>query len=453
MADWLQIGDIGPANGFSTSELLTFEFNLPRRLTDKNYANISTFHKTVEVIHSLFECGAFMTGVMIYYRFFVFLFLIIAVCVGPRIVSAFEHPGGLHTRPQLDFTRQKVLAGEQPWTSEWSKLLQNAKGRLTEKPSAVKDYWVPGYYDDSTAHQEAKKILLRDTEAAYTAAIVYALGVGLSKSERNRYADKVVDLLNNWASVNKSFSGFDGALVMSYTAIGMVHAAELTWDYPGWSSQDKSQFQTWAKSVLYKAANIKTRRLSTLRPTNWNNWGILLALSIDHLTDDKTGLNADIEILKQLIDVQIDKDGRLPEEIKRRKDSIHYTAFALEPLTAAIEVARNAGGPDLFAWKPPSGGTVEDALHFLFDKGIKNPSAWPVSGATSGESRSEETFEAMGRVYGEDKWTSWANPPVPDLGTGLGFVMPTLFHLRPLGEEQLILTLTPPANLQLLFVK
>ena len=394
-----------------------------------------------------------MINALIYYRFLLFLFIMIAVCVDLRIVSAFEHPGGLHTRSQLNFTRQQILAGEEPWASAWSQLLVNAKGRLTEKPSAVADYRVPGYYDDSAMHQEAKTILLRDTEAAYTAAMVYALGGNLSKSERDRYADQVVEILHNWASVNKKFSGYDGALVMSYTVSGMVHAAELIWDYSKWNSQDRSQFQTWAKTVLYKAADIKTRRLSSSRPTNWNNWGILLALSIDHLTDDLSSLNADIEILKQLIDVQIAKDGRLPEEIKRGDKSISYTAFALESLTAAIEVARNSGGPDLFAWQPPSGGTVKDALRFLFDKGIDHPSTWPVKSAVGhkdNETRSDEVFEVMGRVYGEHKWTSWAKPPVPNLGTGLGFVMPTLFHLRPHGEEQLTLTLSPPLNFHFL---
>lgn len=395
-----------------------------------------------------------MKNIMLSYRYLVCIFVITTTCIIPSIALAFDHPGGMHTRAHLEATHQKLIADEEPWISAWDKLLAYAEKRLSENPNAVVDFNVPAYYKDKQGHADGKRPLMRDTETAYSCALVYALQNSLSNSERNRYANKVVEVLNEWASVNKKFSNQDGALVMSYTASGMVHAAELIWNYPGWDAQDKLQFQAWAKNVLYKAADIKTRGLekNPSRHSNWNNWGILLALSVDHLTNNQANLNADIALLKELIDISIEKDGRLLRELNRDEHSISYTAFALEPMTAAIEIVRNSGGPDLYAWNPPSKGTVQDALTFLFDRGIENPNLWPIKSAignVSNERRSHEIFAAMGRVYGKNKWTDWANPPVPDLGTGIGFAVPTLFHIRSSGKGQIVSKVSAPKSMRL----
>lgn len=394
-----------------------------------------------------------MTTTLLNNRFVFVTFLIMAFFKAPSTVSAFEHPGGLHTRSQIELTYQKLATNQQPWTSEWSSLLNYASNRLSEQPSAVTDFHVPGYYKDQQGHINAKLTLLRDTEAAYSCALVYALNYNLSVNERNLYANKASELLNNWATVNKSFSGFDGQLAMSYTAVGMIHTAELIWNYPGWSDQNKNQFKHWASTVVYPAGDIKMRGMSNNppNPNNWNYWGILLALSIDQLTENQTNLDTDITLLKELIDIAIETDGSMPRELGRGNQSISYTAFALEPLTAAIEITRNSGGPDLFTWNPPSGGTIKQALTFLFDRGLEKPSLWPIQSAVghpNNAKRSQEIFEAMGRVYGINKWTNWANPSAPDLGTGIGWAVPSLIHLRPQGTNEVSFVLNSPLNLR-----
>ncbi len=370
----------------------------------------------------------------------VLIFLLIPIVIGfiPSTASAFDHPGGLHTDRQLRDTAAKIKVKAQPWKSAFDSVVSFANARLNESPSAVSNLNIPGYYQNRSGHINAKNVLQFDTWSAYSAAVVFALNAKMSGSTpgSDRYADQTVRILNAWSETNKGFSGNDGALVSCLTLVGMVNAAELIYNYPGWRSTDKARFLIWAGSVLYTQANIKTRGLYTSTPfhSNWNDWGILMAVAIDNLNGNSSNFSNDIGILKQLITVQIAPDGRIQSELNRGSSSILYTAFAEEPLTAAVTVARNATGTDLFYWTPSGGGTVKQALEFLFNKGIESPNQWPVASAVGNSgngAHTHELFAAMGRTYGVSKWTNWAKPPVPDLETGIGWAFPTLLQPTP----------------------
>ena len=62
--------------------------------------------------------------------------------------SAFEHPGGLHTKTLLNTVREKILATEEPQNSAFYSLIDQADSNLSRIPEPVEDFNVPGYYDD-----------------------------------------------------------------------------------------------------------------------------------------------------------------------------------------------------------------------------------------------------------------------------------------------------------------
>ncbi len=348
---------------------------------------------------------------------------------------AFEHPGGLHTQSQISFTGQQIKANRAPWSAAWKQLLAIANASLDEVPSAVRYYEVPRYYANAEAHGAAKDRLREDTEAAYATALAYAIGSGLSDAQRKRFADKTVALLDNWATVNTGYDpDEDAPLVIAYTAPPMIHAAELIWGYSGWSDAQRSRFKKWANDIVRNAAN----RIK-YRDNNWGTWGILAALSVDHLRDDNSAWQSDVTLLKKIIDQQIAGDGSMPREIGRGDSSLHYTAFALESLGAAVELVRNAGGPNLYQWTPGSGGSLRDGLDYLFERGIENPRLWPTSIRLDASStgRASEIYQSMGLVYGVGKWLAWVEPPLFRGGTGLGFVAPTLMQAEPAEGLQL----------------
>ena len=358
--------------------------------------------------------------------------------------GVYEHPGGLHTQAQLDYVRQKVIDQVEPWDSAYDQLLTNADSWLSESPSAMAVFTVPRYYgDDQAEHNRMKTLLSEDARVAYSCALVYQLNINLTTAQREIYADKAMEFLNNWAYVNVALAGAevegeDSLLVMCYNGTALAFAAELLWDYSGWSTTDKNQFKSWAGTVLSAAASIKTRS------NNWANWGTMASLAANHIRDDTSMMASDIDRLKTIIDQQIEPDGSMPEELARGDNSVWYTYFALAPMTAAIEIARNAEGIDLYPYVPPSGGTVKDALDFFFQHAIVDPSSWPVEGASNTQipdGKGGNLFYAMGRVYEDEDYLNWVSHPISRVYGGLCWIYPSL--MSPFGTNS-----TPPGTLQ-----
>ena len=125
-------------------------------------------------------------------------------------VAAYEHPGGFHTKTQVEYVRKQVKTGKQPWKSGYEQLLENAQKWLSEKPRAMAVFDVPRYYGDEQAeHIKMKTLLSEESRVAYSCALVYQLNINLSPAQRKKYADKAKEFLNNWATVNKKVSGGD----------------------------------------------------------------------------------------------------------------------------------------------------------------------------------------------------------------------------------------------------
>lgn len=350
------------------------------------------------------------------------LLLIPLLTVAPA--AAFEHPGGLHTRAQIAHVRAQVRAGRQPFTCGWEQLIAKVRERLDNKPRAMADFHVKPYYSKGKQqHVRMKTLLSEDATVAYACALAWRLNINLSAADRTQCAEKAAAFLNNWARVNKTVSGGDGKLVMCYNGTGLVFAAELLWDYTGWTDEDKKQFTSWAENVLYASAGQRGHA------HNRGNWYLLAALAVNHLADREERMKKDIARLRPTIDRQIKPDGGMPAELRRGKNSMWYTYFALAPLTACIEIARNSGGPDLYDYRPPSGGTVKDALDFLFARGIERPDTWPVKGARNILKPSAcggNLFYAAGLIYDDKRYREWVEHPIWRDATGLAWICPSL---------------------------
>jgi hypothetical protein len=280
---------------------------------------------------------------------------------------ALSKDGGFYSALKLRAATEGMRKGDHAATVSVRKILQEARTALKHRPQAMEDFKVPGYYGGGQKeHIRMKTLLSQDTMAALSCALAHRIGAGSSKKERDAFGAKAIEILDDWASKNKKYSSGDGPLVLCYNGVGLVFAAQLMWDQPVWPREQKESFANWARTVVRPASRIKGKR------NNWACWGILAALAVDHLLQDKAEFRKDVEVLKKLIDRQIEKDGRMPEELKRGDRSLWYTYFALAPLTGACEVVRNSGGPDLFAWRPPSGGTIRDALSYFYEKGCKD---------------------------------------------------------------------------------
>ncbi|MHC4504756.1 MAG: alginate lyase family protein [Planctomycetota bacterium] len=340
-------------------------------------------------------------------------------------VRLLSEDGGFYPSRKMLAAAGAVGRRDRAATASLEKLLVEARAALKHSPQAMREFNVPGYYGKGQKEHIRKKTLLsEDAMAALSCALAYRLGAGSSRAERAAFGAKAVAILDDWASKNRGYSGGDGALVMCYNGVGLVFAAQLMWRERVWPEEGRRAFAEWARTVVRRASGIKKRR------NNWACWGILAALAVDHLLQDDAAFRKDVEVLRRIIDRQIEPDGRMPEELRRGERSLWYTYFALAPMTGAIEIVRNSGGPDLYAWQPPSGGTIRDATAFLFERGCRAGGKWPGRKQKTSMRPSSvggNVMFAMGRVFGVAEWVDWAKPPVWRSSTGLCWVCPTLF--------------------------
>ena len=349
-------------------------------------------------------------------------------------LTAFRHPGGMHTRAQIQAVRDRL--DQEPFQTAFHELLQEAEQQMNRRPAAMPDYNVPEYYQNPEGQMAAKQGLSLDAQTAYMLALAYQLETG---EQRLAYARKSAEFLNAWASANHTVSGGDGHLTMCYAGIPLIFAADLLGDFHEWSPESRAQFKSWVRNVFLVSARDRQSM-----PNNQGAWGNFAVIAACHLLDDRECVDASIERLRWRIENTMAPDGELPHENKRTNSGMWYTYFALSPMTGIANIAKNATGEDLFQYVSPSGLSLKLALDKLFEYSLA-PETWPYKrpDGPAGEiynalypSEDEvklpapdawpgNLFEAMAAVYGEQAWSDWVAPHRP-IGSGRGWLYTTL---------------------------
>ncbi|MNO46428.1 Alginate lyase [compost metagenome] len=275
---------------------------------------------------------------------------------------------------------------------------------------AVTTWHIPGFYSDMAGHQAAKRLMEQDAQAACTAAMAYR------HTGEAAYADKALELIQGWASINKQLAGDDGPLVSAYLGTGLIQAAELIKNYPGWRKEDKARFIAWMTGVcLPEWDRIPLRN-------NWWSWSLYAQLSLFRLMDDKARFAEEVVNLKEHIDSSLAPSGFIPEETMRGTNSIWYHYFALAPLTAAIKLVYDSTGEDLFHWTSPGGKNIKTALDTLFYYADGRVEEWPYDkdqkfpAPLAPDTWPLDLYEAMFRVYRDPGYERFVSPHRPVTG-------------------------------------
>lgn len=184
--------------------------------------------------------------------------------------AAFVHPGGLHTRADLDRMKSKVAAGEHPWIDGWNLLVKDSKAQ---------DNWRAQPSADMRSRQRAQD----DATAMYYNALRWYI------SGETKHADCAVRIANDWASkVNERPYGDD----LSGIPIGsFALAAEVLREYPGWEKRDFDKFKGMMLNYWYPKSSdfLKNHRGGPVS-RSWANWdacNMLAVLGIGVLCDDR----------------------------------------------------------------------------------------------------------------------------------------------------------------------
>ena len=167
----------------------------------------------------------------------------------------FVHPGLLHSRAELDFVREKVQAGQEPWKSAWERLRSSRPHKphrrrsrrsrdhdkeragvssLKYEPSPSAEV-VRGPYNDPNI---GSSNFSNDSMAAYSHALQWWM------TGKKAHASKAIEILNAWSTTLESISGHDARLLIGMGGLGFCNAAELIRHSEAeWEAEDQARIR------------------------------------------------------------------------------------------------------------------------------------------------------------------------------------------------------------------
>lgn len=346
---------------------------------------------------------------------------------------------GVHnTHPivQLRHVKYNIARRVEPFLMAYGRLIRDADEIIDqeEEENAVADFHVPGYYGNEEAHRAAVASLVGDSYASYANALAYRL------SGDKKYGEKAIYFLNAWSSKNKKYSGADGHLAMTRAGSGLMIAAELMSGTELWSAAEHNQFKYWVIDVYEKAGNaIRFKVNGTTILNNWADWGRYASILSASFTENRAEVDENIRLIKSDLFNKISSDGHMPHEVSRGGTGTWYTYFSLSPLTAALWIAYNITGENIFTLESAQGASIKKAVDYLLYYS-KNPTEWPWDPNPERGSPQKwpgNLVEALAGIYNDPAYRSYVagSRPVVYNDHHFTWTFPTLMPLSLTGYE------------------
>ena len=124
----------------------------------------------------------------------------------------------------------------------------------------------------------ARTLLWDNSHAAYTCALGYTF------TNDVKYADKAISILMSWTNMETTFTGDDRGLQLGSFFSPMLYAADLLYNYSGWSEADKVKFKIWWKSECVIKGDIL--RVMRQKDNNWKDAALLGMLAASVVLED-----------------------------------------------------------------------------------------------------------------------------------------------------------------------
>ncbi len=207
--------------------------------------------------------------------------IVLLACLAPAAsAQEFVHPGGLHTKADLDRMKTKVAEGAHPWIDGWNLFIQDRKAQNN-------------YGARPAPNMGSRQRAQDDATAMYYNALRWYI------SGDESYAQCAVRIANAWSStVSESPYGDD----LSGIPIGsFALAAEVLRVYPGWSKEDFGRFKEMMVNHWYPKSSAFLKHRGGPVSRSWANWdacNMMAVLGIGVLCDDREKFNEAVEYFK-----------------------------------------------------------------------------------------------------------------------------------------------------------
>jgi hypothetical protein len=228
----------------------------------------------------------------------------------PPVDGKFRHPGILVNKAQLDFIRDQVKAGAQPWKTAYDDAMAGY-GSLSRNatPRAVVEC---GPYSNPNLGCSEE---INDATAAYTLAIAWNV------TGNEAYARKAIEVMNAWSHMLKSHANHNAPLQSGWSgAIWPVAGEIIRHTYTGWAPADLAAFSTMLKDV-YLPVVIK----GSGGNGNWELVMIEAALEIAVFLDDRATFDQAVAMWRKRVPayfyVKSDGDHPPPAPAGGRSDT------------------------------------------------------------------------------------------------------------------------------------
>lgn len=203
--------------------------------------------------------------------------VILSFCFTAAIhAQKFIHPGISQTSADLDYLKQSILAGKEPYKSAFDRMKANTDLQYKIKPYA---HVVRGSYGKPNIGGDD---LSKGSELAYNCALIWYI------TNEKAYAGKAIDIINAWSPVLWDFDYNDAKLLAGWTGHLLCNAAEiLRYTNSGWQTKDIDRFTQMLMSVYYPLLRFYYPQANG----NWDGAIIHSILAIAIFTDNRDMFN------------------------------------------------------------------------------------------------------------------------------------------------------------------
>ena len=167
------------------------------------------------------------------------LCMVFGIWAASAKAMTFVHPGGLHSKAELDFVKARIQAGNQPWKGEFNQLKRsNFALRAPHGLSRINSN-----SEDATVSRD-------DAIAAYTQALLWYF------SDDETYARHSLAILNSWTHLQRFTAGSEqDRLQAGWIGAVFAPAAEIMRSYQGWTPTEIGNFQAMFRRAFYPQLN------------------------------------------------------------------------------------------------------------------------------------------------------------------------------------------------------
>jgi parallel beta-helix repeat protein len=199
---------------------------------------------------------------------------------GLSVTKPFIRPGMMQSREDLEYMKQQVLAGEQPWKDAFERLKNQAT--LDFEPTPYTHIFIGPYGSNNIGGRE----LNRNSKQAYDHALMWYI------TGNKAHADKTIEIINAWSYRLWDLDGNDAKLYVAQYGIPFLYAAEiLKYSNSGWNEKDMEQFTRLVLTVFYPVV----KDFFTEANGNWDACIMNIMLCIGIWTDNHEIFNRAID--------------------------------------------------------------------------------------------------------------------------------------------------------------